>query len=169
MRLLQLRLQHIHARGQQPNYISIKTLINFLLGSIIINLQILTSTLCYVPLLLHCDEIYSAKRKFRSTSIPRSFCFSLSLILLLATFSHNNLCLFPDIRSLYFSSFNFMQLASNRLNHLNHSNNYSYSLNTIQLRNLGFPEILDPNPCFLHLQHATSTTFGVEQVLSRHM
>ena len=66
------------------------------------------STLSFLPAFLHWDKIYSSKRKFRSITILRSFCFSLFQVLLLQIFAHNNSCMCPDIKRLYFLSFNFV-------------------------------------------------------------
>ena len=82
-----------------------------LLGSIVMNLKILTSTLNFLPAFLHCDKIYLSKHKFRSIKISRSFCFSLSQILVLPM---NDLCLCPYIRRWHFFLVQF-HLASLKL------------------------------------------------------
>ena len=97
--------QHIHTKGQWLNWDSRKAFINILLCSIVMNLQILTNTFSFLPAFLHCDKRYSSKRKFRCITIPRSFCFPFSQILLLPMFAHNNSCLCPDIKKAIFLAY----------------------------------------------------------------
>ena len=84
---------------------------DFLLCSIVMNLQILTNTFRFLPAFLHCNKRYSSKRKFRCITIPRSFCFPFSQILLLPIFAHNNSCFCPDIKkTIFFVYFHVVSL-----------------------------------------------------------
>ena len=73
-----------------------KAFIKILLCTNVMNLQILTSTLSFLPAFLHCYKMYSSKRK--SIKIPRTFCFSFSQILLIPMSVHYNSCSSPNIK-----------------------------------------------------------------------